>query len=470
MKNIHLGCLFFCLITHAQAQNLRLDSLQKAYKAAKKDTVRILTLIEIAHEYNTQKPDTTILLAKKALYQAQKINFTKGIAWASNRIGLAYWLKSNYTEALSYTQKSTSIFEKNNDLLGLSNSWNTLGNIFSEQKNYAKALNYYQKSLQIRNKIGNQADIAASLSNIGTNYLDQNDYLKALDYYQKSLEIQENLKNEWGIAAVLNNIADIYVHQGKYTEALAYQKRAFDLSEKLGETYIKTATLLGMAQVYQKLQNYEQSIRHAQQSLSLAKENNYLLATKESSGILYESFKRQGFTDKALVYHELYKQVNDSLFNIEKTKKIATLEALMELEKKELQLLKAKEAKKAQEFINTLILTCLIILLCSILYILYAFRKMYHDKNKINYLNQNLEKLVKQRTEKLIEKNQQLEEYAFFNAHKLRRPVASIMGIHNLLREETNPQQQFELLEYLNRSVNELDKVVRQIQEIVRED
>jgi signal transduction histidine kinase len=78
--------------------------------------------------------------------------------------------------------------------------------------------------------------------------------------------------------------------------------------------------------------------------------------------------------------------------------------------------------------------------------------------------------LVKQRTEKLMEKNKQLEEYAFFNAHKLRRPVSSIMGICNLLRGESNPQEQYKLLDYLNRSVKELDVIVRQIQEIVDEE
>lgn len=50
---------------------------------------------------------------------------------------------------------------------------------------------------------------------------------------------------------------------------------------------------------------------------------------------------------------------------------------------------------------------------------------------EIRVINENLEKLVQERTKELEKKNQVLEEYAFINAHKLRSPVASILGLIN---------------------------------------
>lgn len=44
-------------------------------------------------------------------------------------------------------------------------------------------------------------------------------------------------------------------------------------------------------------------------------------------------------------------------------------------------------------------------------------------------LNQNLEKKVLERTQLLEIKNKKLSEYAYINAHKLRAPVASILGL-----------------------------------------
>ena len=54
---------------------------------------------------------------------------------------------------------------------------------------------------------------------------------------------------------------------------------------------------------------------------------------------------------------------------------------------------------------------------------------------EIRVINENLEKIVLERTKELEKKNKALEEYAFINAHKLRRPVASILGLVNLLNK-----------------------------------
>lgn len=55
---------------------------------------------------------------------------------------------------------------------------------------------------------------------------------------------------------------------------------------------------------------------------------------------------------------------------------------------------------------------------------------------EIAVINENLEALVRKRTEELEKKNKALEEYAFINAHKLRGPVASILGLIHLLKKE----------------------------------
>ena len=82
---------------------------------------------------------------------------------------------------------------------------------------------------------------------------------------------------------------------------------------------------------------------------------------------------------------------------------------------------------------------------------------------EIQGINENLEMLVKQRTEELEKKNQALEEYAFINAHKLRGPVASILGLLNLLSKAT-PQDDTRIIrEHLHQSAAKLDAVVRSI-------
>jgi light-regulated signal transduction histidine kinase (bacteriophytochrome) len=92
------------------------------------------------------------------------------------------------------------------------------------------------------------------------------------------------------------------------------------------------------------------------------------------------------------------------------------------------------------------------------------------QKEEIEAMNENLEKLIIQRTEKLAERSKQLETYAFYNAHKLRAPVATIMGLHNLLKMEKDMKEKEKLFEYLNTSILALENAVQEIQKIVAED
>jgi ligand-binding sensor domain-containing protein len=82
---------------------------------------------------------------------------------------------------------------------------------------------------------------------------------------------------------------------------------------------------------------------------------------------------------------------------------------------------------------------------------------------EIKGINENLEMLVHQRTAELEKKNRALEEYAFINAHKLRSPVASILGLVNLLNKAELNDECKVINRHLLSSADELDEIVRSI-------
>lgn len=82
---------------------------------------------------------------------------------------------------------------------------------------------------------------------------------------------------------------------------------------------------------------------------------------------------------------------------------------------------------------------------------------------EIQGINENLEMLVKLRTAELEKKNIALEEYAFIDAHKLRSPVASILGLVNLLAKAEPKDDTRVIREHLKQSADKLDAVVHSI-------
>jgi len=86
---------------------------------------------------------------------------------------------------------------------------------------------------------------------------------------------------------------------------------------------------------------------------------------------------------------------------------------------------------------------------------------------EIKGINENLESLVKVRTSELERKNKALEEYAFINAHQLRAPVASILGLIHLMQKLDLSDDEKIYLEHLQQSAKKLDSVVSSITEAI---
>jgi hypothetical protein len=86
---------------------------------------------------------------------------------------------------------------------------------------------------------------------------------------------------------------------------------------------------------------------------------------------------------------------------------------------------------------------------------------------EIQGINENLEVLVRERTRELERKNKALEEYAFINAHQLRAPVASILGLINLMKDIPLKDHEKDCMDHLQLSAKKLDEVVSSITEAI---
>ena len=94
--------------------------------------------------------------------------------------------------------------------------------------------------------------------------------------------------------------------------------------------------------------------------------------------------------------------------------------------------------------------------------------ELQEQKSVVASLQENLEDNVKQRTIELDEKNNQLSQHAYNNAHIIRGPLSNIQGILSLLNAENNfgAEKKRQLSELCNK-VNQLDSVVKKVNRIL---
>jgi len=77
---------------------------------------------------------------------------------------------------------------------------------------------------------------------------------------------------------------------------------------------------------------------------------------------------------------------------------------------------------------------------------------------------ETLSTLLQTRTQVIVDQNKKLVDYAFVSAHKVRSPLARILGLVNLIGLEiTLSEKGKELNTHLHSSANELDDILREV-------
>jgi two-component system sensor histidine kinase/response regulator len=463
-----LSVLVFFLVTSILfGQNKKiLDSLQLVYNENENDTSRILVLSEIAKQYYRSDPDTAIALATQAAEQSERISFDKGKARAYNIIGLGNWVKSNHAEALANYQKSLPYFARSGDKQGYAFGLNNIGLIYYYQNNFQLASEFYQKALALHEETGNQEGIGLALNNIGLNYEAQGNFKLALEYYQNALNIYQKAGIKSGTGQSLTNIGYAYFNQQNYDLALDYQQKAAVIQQQINDKSTLVSTLLCIAEIYQHQKKYDQSTDHAKRALQIATEIKSTFDIKDATRVLYETSKTQGNFQVALSYLESFKILNDSIFSIENTKAIASLENKVALEGKQREIEALEQQRRQQQLLNYIVISGLVCLGILVFFILRNRKKLQDAYNELEATNNKLIEVkeeVEVQAEMLSKSNHTKDKIFSIVSHDLRSPLTALRGVFTLMENKELS------IEELKNFVPELSKRVSHASDIAEE-
>lgn len=90
--------------------------------------------------------------------------------------------------------------------------------------------------------------------------------------------------------------------------------------------------------------------------------------------------------------------------------------------------------------------------------------QLMESAEELRVINENLNTLVDERTQKLLAQNETLSHHSFIHGHKVRSPLARIQGLVNLINLEVELQERGkDLLYHLNLSANELEAILAEV-------
>jgi signal transduction histidine kinase len=191
----------------------------------------------------------------------------------------------------------------------------------------------------------------------------------------------------------------------------------------------------------------------------------------------------RGNYSRAFLYLSRYNALKDSVYNLLKVEQIARIQTIYETEAHERENKQLRAEKELQESqlqgqqrMLIAISVCLIVV-GILAWLMNQQRKQIQEQkeaieiqasaliklnDELQELNKTLERRIAERTNQLTIQNQRLTEYTFVNAHKLRAPVASMLGLLNLIHQ-VPLEERDTLLEYMKTCGDQLDAIIHEL-------
>lgn len=228
--------------------------------------------------YSQQGPKAALPQFEEVLKVFQTRKDRHGEAIALGYIANCYRKLDNLDNALHFAQQALEMKEQLGDHDEIGKTQNQLGLIFWERANYPEAIKDFQQAIAIASTVGDKELEGSARNNLGLVFDEQGEFKQSLEQYQRALELHRATHFERGEGDTLGNIGGVYLLLGQFKEALPYYQQALAVSERLG---LKPASsddlgnialcLSGLGDVDEALKSFDHALRVAHET-GLAKE------------------------------------------------------------------------------------------------------------------------------------------------------------------------------------------------------
>ncbi|MDF2438803.1 MAG: protein serine/threonine phosphatase [Bacteroidota bacterium] len=385
---------FFALlliVSGSRGQNPVIDSLKTFLLAAKEDTTKARTLVELSFRLRTSDPSEGINLAEKGIHLSDSLGWKSGMAKGYNSLGSNHKAKSEYPKALEAYQKALTLYEELDQPKDIATLLMNIGSVYRPLKQFDKALEYYRKALPIAEKIGAKKLNAQLLGNMGVVYFEQGNYDQQVTVSEQALKLFREVGDVDNESWILSNIGDAYAIKEDFKKAMEYQQMAIDIYDRIGNISYKSTSVENIGLYYYSMAVKEKderlkkeylrnSINYFNQAIDILKELNDIDYLKQQYLNMSNSQLLLGEYDSALSNYKTYTALKDSIFSLEAQESVTNLETKRELDLRDKEIV-IQQLKKRTERIY--MFAGVLFLLVIIGFIAVGYRRQKRSKDMI---------------------------------------------------------------------------------------
>lgn len=485
-----------------------------ANSSALNDTATINQSLREAKEVLYEDIDKGVLLVRKALKAAEKIDYPAGEAMAWHYLGRVALDTGNYAACVEAQQRAVDkiatvskqehlkaaafnlkgiasekmglyklavanylqairLFERVKDSIGLTNVYNNIALIYNAQDNHSRADRYYQKAFDLASSIGDEFLIISTRNNMGLSLLQQERYQEAKAHFQATLEFDLEDGTAEYIGGSYNNLGSCELKMGNYKVALDLLEKAVAYKRTAEDKYGLSISLINLGQTLTELKRYQAAETALNEAIKIAREIG--VKQHEAEAYLKLSLLAEIIGDpaKSLNYYRTHHSLKDSLHLIDQRLVIERLQTEYNVEKKDLeiskqQLLLAKQEFQLHVYIAALLLitVSLVVLVVLVYNIRKLNRKLRDNQQQLEQKNLLLHKTNDKLSQArdLAERSSKAKSNFLSNvSHEIRTPMNVIMGLSQLLHDEKLTSKGRQNVHYILESSNHLLHIINDI-------
>jgi tetratricopeptide (TPR) repeat protein len=414
-------------------------------------------------------PNEAIPVLLKSVEICKRNKFEEQLKKGLNVLANSYMYAGDYDSSLEYHFQSLLLNERINDLEALSVTENNIGVVYFKLLDFENALLHYENALEIKEKNGFSYDYESLVINIALCYNQLKKYGIA---ESKILRVLKNCKDGCSDDVKMQGESALgisYLELGKYSESEKCLLKSLELSKRLNDKRVTSENYFNLSLVYSALNQREKSLLSLTEAEKISLEIGYsqlLVDVYKRFSLVYDylkDYKKEAF------YSKRYISIKDSIYSKEAIKNLAVIQGKYVERENNFKIAHQQEVLKLQEetvrrqqWIIALVGTS-VLLVAVVAWLLYRSNRM---RKKVNIL---LESKVQERTYQLQESHSTiLSQSAERNKevaqayNKLTALKATLKGVINIGKKETDPRSVNECLEEVDKAVDRMEEIAKQ--------
>lgn len=314
--------------------------------ASKRDKAEYLFCKNAWHTDNGSS-DSAVYYGFLAKEEFIKLKNDKKLLYVYNNLDKVYKKEGQYDMAVSVNLKGLDVAEKLDDDSFKITFLHNIATAYHDFEDFKKGIYYGKRNFEaaLNAKIPKPLDIAAGLNAIAINYDDWGKADSALYYHYKVFDYVKG-RDTMKLTSTYNNIGNTLLKQKKYEEAKRWIQTALEMTINddpsehqqydFATNYTNLAAIAFNTNHFAAAQRYftlaDAAVR---KSKSAEKRRDYLYQQ-------YLFHKKKNDLRLASEFQEQYMLQRDSIFEVDRAKTLARLEAKYQNERKQKELIKSK--------------------------------------------------------------------------------------------------------------------------------